>query len=127
MSYQTSPAAMETISKNTIFTNVGLTPEGDVWWEGMTKEVPKGVIDWTGKPWDGKSSVAHPNGRYTAPASQCPVMDPEWENPNGVPICAIVFGGKRFSAYPLVTEAFTWEHGVFMGSLVAADWVHDTK
>jgi len=118
-----SRATMDTIQANTIFTNVGLTADGDVWWEGMTKETPAELIDWTGQKWTPGCGrpAAHVNARYTTPASQCPVLDPDWENPNGVPISAIIFGGRRTKTYPLVTEAMTWEHGIFLGSLVSAD------
>eukprot|EP01125_Pyxidicula_operculata_P002312 TRINITY_DN121_c0_g1_i3.p1 TRINITY_DN121_c0_g1~~TRINITY_DN121_c0_g1_i3.p1 ORF type:complete len:1420 (-),score=421.83 TRINITY_DN121_c0_g1_i3:81-4073(-) len=122
-SAHSNSSAMETINRNTIFTNVGLTPEGDVWWEGMTKNPPAELVDWTGQKWTPGCGrpAAHPNSRYTAPASQCPVIDSEWENANGVPICAILFGGRRERVVPLVTEAFIWEQGVFMGSIISSE------
>ncbi len=122
-SRSTNHNALETLASNTIFTNTALTNDGDVWWEGLTKETPEGLTDWKGRPHDPASGepAAHPNARFAAPASRCPAIAPEWEDPRGVPIDAILFGGRRASAVPLVTEAFDWEHGVFMGSSVASE------
>jgi len=122
-SRNTNHNALETLASNTIFTNTALTADGDVWWEGLTKETPEGLTNWKGQRHDPASGepAAHPNARFAAPASQCPAIAPEWEDPKGVPIDAILFGGRRASAVPLVTEAFDWEHGVFMGSTVASE------
>lgn len=115
--------AILTCSKNSIFTNCAITPQGDVWWEGMTDEQPAEVTDWLRRSWTPNSGrkAAHPNSRFTAPARQCPVITPEWEDPEGVPIDAILFGGRRGSVVPLVTEAFSWRHGVFLGSTASSE------
>jgi phosphoenolpyruvate carboxykinase (GTP) len=115
--------AMLTATKNSIFTNCAMTPEGDIWWEGMTAEKPAELIDWLRRPWTPAASrkAAHPNARFTSPASQCPVIAPEWEDPNGVPIDAILFGGRRANIVPLVTESFDWQHGTFLGATVSSE------
>ena len=122
-SMKSNKNAMLTITKNSIFTNCAITPEGDIWWEGMTPEKPPELLDWLRRRWTPHSSrkASHPNARFTTPASQCPVIAPEWEDPRGVPIDAILFGGRRAGVVPLVTEAFNWRHGTFLGATASSE------
>ena len=122
-SMKSNANAMLTATKNSIFTNVALTPEGDVWWEGMTDTKPPHLVDWLRRPWTPESGrkSAHPNARFTTPAKQCPAIAKEWEDPKGVPIDAILFGGRRAGIVPLVTEAFDWQHGTFLGSTASSE------
>lgn len=122
-SYATNPMAMDTIRSNVIFTNTALTDDGDVWWEGMDGTPPTHAIDWHGRDWSPatKTTASHANARFTVAASQCPVICPDWEDPAGVPIDIFVFGGRRTSVVPLVTEALSWDHGVFMGATAASE------
>ncbi len=128
-SMQTNPNAMKTIASNTLFTNVALTPDKDVWWEGIGFDAPSGLISWLGDTWDSSSGkpAAHPNSRFTVSAKQSPIYDPKAEDPKGVPISAIIFGGRRNSVVPLVAESFSWDHGVFLGASISSEMTAAAK
>lgn len=120
---RSNPNAVDTILTNTIYTNVALRPDGTPWWEGHDEPAPESALDWKGRPWspDSTEKAAHPNSRFTAPAAQCPSIAPNWEDPQGVPLDAIIFGGRRAHLAPLVTQSFSWQHGVFMGATIASE------
>ncbi|HET8646745.1 MAG TPA: phosphoenolpyruvate carboxykinase (GTP), partial [Vicinamibacteria bacterium] len=118
---ETNPMAMAMISRDTIFTNVAVTPDGVPWWEGKDKQPPADLVDWQGRRWDRTGKAAHPNSRFTAPARQCPSMSPHWEDAQGVPLSAIVFGGRRARVAPLVFQTRDWEHGVFVGATMGSE------
>jgi len=122
-SMKSNPNALQTATRNSIFTNCAITPDRDIWWEGMTDEKPEELLDWLRRPWTPHAmrKAAHPNSRFTVPARQCPVIAPEWEDPKGVPIDAILFGGRRASVVPLVTESFSWQHGTFLGATASSE------
>ena len=121
--HETNPNAIAAITRNSVFTNCATTPEGDVWWEGLTKDAPANLTDWRGQPWtpDSAGLAAHPNARFTTPVGQCPSVAPEWENPAGVPIDAFLFGGRRSTVVPLVVESFDWEQGVFLAAQMSSE------
>lgn len=126
-SFKTNPNAMRTITHNTIFTNVALTPDKEVWWEGIETPPPPNLISWLGTPWDPSKPAAHPNSRFTVSSKQCPIYSPEADNPHGVPISAIIFGGRRNSVVPLVFESFSWQHGVFLGASISSEMTAAAK